>query len=186
VLAVVFRRSREKCLLASLCLVRLVTYISAPATGSSLVTFNNGDFYENMLRKSEFVYERTEISDPLHEDIIVFRIFGNDICSTTIKRTHCYSSKETLLIFTLLSVTTFFETFLIQRRIQRDATIMYIGLLVKYVLFLSDFYKIWIFTKYSNIKFHEYPSSGSRVVPCERTDRHDEANSSSSQFCEDA
>jgi len=27
-----------------------------------------------------------------------------------------------------------------------------------------------IFEKYSNIKFHENPSSGSRVVPCEWTD----------------
>jgi len=61
-----------------------------------------------MLRKSEFVYERTEISDPLHEDIIVFHIFGNDVCSTTIKRTHCYSFKETLSIFTFLSVTALF------------------------------------------------------------------------------
>ena len=43
-----------------------------------------------------------------------------------------------------------------------------------------------IFEKSSNIKFHETPSSGSRVVPCVRTDRHDEANSSFSQFCERA
>jgi tRNA U38,U39,U40 pseudouridine synthase TruA len=28
-----------------------------------------------------------------------------------------------------------------------------------------------IFGKFSNIKFHENPSSGSRVVPCGRTDR---------------
>jgi len=27
-----------------------------------------------------------------------------------------------------------------------------------------------IFEKYSNIKFHENPSSGSRVVPCGQTD----------------
>jgi len=27
-----------------------------------------------------------------------------------------------------------------------------------------------IFEKYSNIKFHEYPCSGSRVVPCGETD----------------
>ena len=33
-----------------------------------------------------------------------------------------------------------------------------------------------IFEKYCNIKFHENPSSGSRVVPHGRTDRHDEAN----------
>jgi len=27
-----------------------------------------------------------------------------------------------------------------------------------------------IFEKHSNIRFHENPSSGSRVVPCRRTD----------------
>ena len=33
------------------------------------------------------------------------------------------------------------------------------------------------FEKYSNTKFHENPSSGSRGVPSGRTDRHDDANS---------
>jgi len=28
-----------------------------------------------------------------------------------------------------------------------------------------------IFEKYSNIRFHENPSEGSRVIPCGRTDR---------------
>ena len=41
------------------------------------------------------------------------------------------------------------------------------------------------FAKYSNIKFHAYPSSGSRVVPCGRKNRN-EANSRSAQLCEDA
>jgi hypothetical protein len=41
-----------------------------------------------------------------------------------------------------------------------------------------------IFERYLNIKFHESPSSGSQVVPYGRTDRHDEANSHFSQFCE--
>jgi len=40
------------------------------------------------------------------------------------------------------------------------------------------------FEKYSNIKFQENPSSGSRVVPIGQTDEHDEANSRFSQFCE--
>jgi hypothetical protein len=39
-----------------------------------------------------------------------------------------------------------------------------------------------ILEKSTNIKFHENPSSGSRVVPCGRTDRHDEANSRFSKF----
>jgi len=45
----------------------------------------------------------------------------------------------------------------------------------------------YILEKYSDIKFHENPSSGSRVVPCGWTDRwtprHDEGNSHFSQFC---
>jgi len=44
--------------------------------------------------------------------------------------------------------------------------------------------------KYSNNKFHENLSSGSRIVPGgwteRRTDRHDYANSRFSQFCERA
>jgi len=51
---------------------------------------------------------------------------------------------------------------------------IYIGLRVKYPLFLSDFNETWIsrqiFEKYSNMKFRKNPSSGSRVVPCGRTD----------------
>ena len=54
---------------------------------------------------------------------------------------------------------------------------MYIGLHVKYPLLLSDFNDTLIsrqiLEKYSNIKFNENPSSGSRVVSCGRTDRHD-------------
>jgi hypothetical protein len=70
------------------------------------------------------------------------------------------------------------ETFLVLSRIQRDV-IKVLGLQVKCPL-LSYFSKTCkffrqIFEKYSNIKFHEIPSSGSRVVPCGRTDRHDEA-----------
>jgi len=42
------------------------------------------------------------------------------------------------------------------------------------------------FSKNSNIKFHENPSSGSRVVPCGQTDSHDEDNSRISQFFERA
>jgi hypothetical protein len=49
-----------------------------------------------------------------------------------------------------------------------------------------DFIDSFFFEKYSNIKFHENPSSGSRVVPCGRTDGHDEANSRFLQFRESA
>jgi hypothetical protein len=44
-----------------------------------------------------------------------------------------------------------------------------------------------IFKKYTNIKFHENPSSGSQVVPHRWmgrwTDGHEDANSHISQFC---
>jgi hypothetical protein len=51
-------------------------------------------------------------------------------------------------------------------------------------------FSLQIFEKYSNIEFRENPSSGSRIVPCEGTDRrrdgHDEAHSRFLQFCERA
>jgi hypothetical protein len=43
-----------------------------------------------------------------------------------------------------------------------------------------------IFEKSSNIEFYDNPSSGSREVPCGRTDRYDPANSRFSQFCDSA
>jgi hypothetical protein len=59
----------------------------------------------------------------------------------------------------------------------------YLGLHVKYPLFLSDFNETWIFsTDFWNIKFHEYPFSESRVVACGRTDRLEEDNSRFSHF----
>ena len=41
-----------------------------------------------------------------------------------------------------------------------------------------------IFEKHSKINFHETPSRGRRFVPCGQTGKHNEANSSFSQFCE--
>jgi hypothetical protein len=52
---------------------------------------------------------------------------------------------------------------------------------MKIGIFSTDFRK-----KVSEIKFHENPSSRSRVVPRERTERRDEANSLLTQFCERA
>ena len=71
----------------------------------------------------------------------------------------------------------------------------YIHLYVKYPLFLSDCNQTWIFLtdfrekKYSNIKFHENLSSGSRLFHAERrtdrqTDRHYEASNHFLQFFE--
>ena len=65
------------------------------------------------------------------------------------------------------------ETFFLLRIIQRSTVTMYVRIHVKYLLFLSDFNETWIFStyfkKYSNINFHENPSRGSRVFPCQQT-----------------
>ena len=52
---------------------------------------------------------------------------------------------------------------------------MYSGVQVKYPLLLSDFNETWILStdfrkKKWNMKFHEDPSSESRVVPCRQAD----------------
>jgi len=79
------------------------------------------------------------------------------------------------------------ETLLIVKRTERCMMTMYICLNVKYPL-LSYFNETRIFSvvfrKYSNIRYNENPSSGNRVVPCRRTDRHDEDSSRFSQFCD--
>ena len=57
---------------------------------------------------------------------------------------------------------------------------MYIGLQVKYPLLFLDINQAWIFStafeKSADIKFHENPSSRSRVVQM-RKDKRGEANS---------
>jgi len=60
------------------------------------------------------------------------------------------------------------KTFLIITRNEGNMTKMCIGLHVKYTLFYSDLMKFTrqIFKKYSNVKFHENPSSWSQVFPC--------------------
>jgi len=51
---------------------------------------------------------------------------------------------------------------------------MYVGLHVKYPLFLSDFktfeFSQNIFEKFSITSFHKNPSNANRVVPCGQTD----------------
>jgi hypothetical protein len=80
--------------------------------------------------------------------------------------------KVCVLIFsTFLS-----ETFLILRRNERDMikkcilaflySIRYFCQILRKLEFPQQ-----IFEKYSNIKFHEIPSNGSRVAPCGPTDR---------------
>ena len=66
---------------------------------------------------------------------------------------------------------------------------IYIGLNVKYPLFLPDFKETWIistdFHKILNYKISWKSSSGNVVFPCgAMTVRRDDANSRFSQFCE--
>ena len=65
-----------------------------------------------------------------------------------------------------------------------------IGLRVKYLLFCHSLMKLefsgQIFDKYSYAKYHESPPIDSRVVACGQTDRHDEAITRFSQFCQRA
>ena len=55
---------------------------------------------------------------------------------------------------------------------------MYIGVHVKYLLFLSDCKKTWIFStgcpENFNIKIHENPFTLSGVVLCRETDGYEE------------
>jgi len=54
-------------------------------------------------------------------------------------------------------------------------------------IFVKLVFSRHIFEKFPNIKFHENPCSGMRFFDEDRrTDRHNEANSRSSQFCERA
>jgi hypothetical protein len=80
------------------------------------------------------------------------------------------------------------EILCILRGIQRDIIINACWSSCKVPVVLSDFnaalISLQIFEKYANIKFYENKSSWSRVVPCGRTDRHDEVNSRLSQFYE--
>jgi len=99
-------------------------------------------------------------------------------------------------ICVLIFCTTFAETFLIVRSSETDIikNVYYTGLYVKNPLLLSDFNEIGIFSTYFQrilkLKFYKSTSSGNRVVPWRstdgQTDRHDEANSGFSQFCDRA
>jgi hypothetical protein len=91
---------------------------------------------------------------------------------------------KTLAFFSLQSLS---RTFPILRITQRDTVI---GLNVKTFSRISIKLKIFStdFRQISNIKYHENPSSGSRIVSCGQTyvrkDRYDEANSCLSQSCD--
>ena len=79
------------------------------------------------------------------------------------------------------------ETFLILTRHERNMIIIFIGLHVRCLLFLSAFNDIWIFSKkvWTILKYQISFKSVQWQPSCSlRTDRHDGANSRFSQFCE--
>jgi hypothetical protein len=83
-----------------------------------------------------------------------------------------------------------FETFHIQRRIQRDIVINVKTSSCKISIILFRFLMKLEFSEQifesSHIKLIKIRPVGDREVPCGRTDRHDEANSRFSKFCERA
>jgi len=112
-------------------------------------------------------------------------IFGNKVI--------VHTSKLCVLIFlqTFLS-----EIFLIIRKTERAITINVLYICLSVCLHATYRYSCHILMrlevspqiseKQSNIKFHENPVSGSRVVPCGRTNGHDEVNSNFLRFRERA
>ena len=95
----------------------------------------------------------------------------------------------------LFSVQLLSETFLIVRTNEREVIKCVLVFMERTIyscqtLVKLDFFDRFFLKKSSNIKFHENPSSGSRVVPYRRkdgqTDRCGEANSRFSQFCQRA
>ena len=98
----------------------------------------------------------------------------------------------------LIFCTSFFKIFFILRRIKRDIIINVQTFLCStcyscQILIKLEFSRR-IFNKSLNTKFHENPSTGTRVVSCgqtdgrtdRQTDMPDEANSRFSQLCEHA
>jgi hypothetical protein len=93
------------------------------------------------------------------------------VCNSYLR---CFSFSRRLQQDIILNVKTF----------SRKVPLFFFWILIKFEFFRH------IFEKVSNIKFHQNPSSGSRVAPCRKTDGragwHDGANSCFSQFCERA
>ena len=60
------------------------TCISSAPNGRIFVKFYIGHFHQNLLSRSKFVYNRTTISDSLHEDQSIFLLFPATL--------HCHKS----------------------------------------------------------------------------------------------
>jgi hypothetical protein len=78
------------------------------------------------------------------------------------------------------------EKFLILRKIQRDINVLCVHVQYSFHILMKPEFSRHILEKSTNIKFHDNPSSGNRVVSCERTDRRDKSISRFSKFFERA
>jgi hypothetical protein len=96
--------------------------------------------------------------------------------------------KSLLNIKCVFSIQILSETFLILTRIKRDMIKNVTGLKVKYRLFSSSFNKTWTFlTEFQNqISNSKKTSPVEAELTCRQMDRHEEANSCFSKFCEHA
>ena len=92
--------------------------------------------------------------------------FHINLTSDTILEIEVIKIKKWILIF--------YKMFTFWEELREMWSTIYNGFHVKRPLFLPSFNTTWIsqqiFEKYSNIKFHENPSSGSRNAPCGRKD----------------
>jgi hypothetical protein len=111
----------------------------------------------------------------------LYHIFPHYLIYGTIFGKKVIEQKICVLIFsTILS-----ENFLILRRIQRGTIVNVCKSSCKVPFILVRFYQTWIFStdfRYMpKYQFHGNSFSGRRVVPCGRTDTHDEDKSRFSQ-----
>ena len=103
----------------------------------------------------------------------LYHIFPRYFINGTIFGKHVMECKLCVLVFCAAFIWN--HSHYKKNRARCYHTCTYIGLLhVKYRLLLSDFSEIWIFLTdfWSSIKFREYSSSGSRVIPFEHKDKH--------------
>ena len=113
-------------------------------------------------------------------NIVICDLPGPTIFFHIISQTALFSKTKLLNIICVFwfSLQLLSETFLILRRIWRDIILHIRWSSCTVPLLLSEFNEKLIFSitfeKYSNIKFHENPSSGSRLVPWGRTERQTE------------
>jgi hypothetical protein len=90
--------------------------------------------------------------------------------------------------YVLILSTNLLETSIILKRTERDMIInVHMSVFMLIILYacpnlMNIEFSRQILEKCSNIKFHENPSIGRRIVLCGQTGRRDETNSSLSQF----